>query len=112
MFVLRDAKTTLEWPVFVNTPSNGGVDVCEFTAVFQELDIDEAQALSKQGDVAFMQRILVDWKDVTDQHGKPIALTDEVRKQICKTAYLVEAVVKTYFLMLRGEADSKNLQRS
>ena len=90
MFVIRSSAEdiSIEWPVVVELPVNGGsVKKFEFTGIFarlsetdlEKLSGDASQAKEFVGEsrtnadaIAFFSKVLKGWSGVQDEAGKPV----------------------------------------
>lgn len=99
MFIIKDTvDATIEWPVTVNTPLDGGkTRKFEFTGVFRRLSDDEKESIGKEiaADVgnddmshadAFVDRatrVMVGWKQVVDEAQNPLEFSrDTLRRAV------------------------------
>ena len=99
MFIFpTEAPATLEWPVTVELPSNGGATLKQtFTGTFRRLSDAEGDALRKtcerpdlegqtirggEENAAFFGAVLSDWQGVTDEAGSPVPYSAERLKTL------------------------------
>ncbi len=103
MFKLAQDDFTVEWPVTIQVPSNGGKhNLQTFKAKFKVLPKDEYKHLMESGlsDEDLIREILVDWKDIKDSNGNDIEFSEEALKEVCKFQYVTNAIVITYLEMV------------
>ena len=106
MFVLQKREEPIQWPVKVDIPVDGGeIEEQTFTAHFQLLDQDEIDKAAAEGDVKFIERILVGWgDDVKGPDGKKIPFGEEPRIAMSKIPHIRKAIVRAYYDMANGVA--------
>jgi hypothetical protein len=88
-FVLTK-KRIVEWPVSLPMPVDGGdtqEQLC--SATFEIIPQDEYNALM-QNDIAFLNRVVVDFgSDIQDEGGAPLACTETNKKALFASAGFV-----------------------
>lgn len=124
--IVEKISETLSWPVIVSLPVEGGkTRKFEFTGVFRRLDADEKDAFLKEVSLnnsidsntdwveTFIDRIsqiMVDWKDVCDEDGKPVAYSrDALRRAVrSPSGGAVMNAINTAISQFESGAKAKN----
>ena len=107
MFKLAEIKS-VEWPVQVNIPQDGGRTVTStFTGIFEPLDQDEIDDILKGGG-DLIARAFKGWtKGVADEAGKDIESTPENVARMRKIAYVRAALWKAFEELQNGRAAAR-----
>lgn len=95
----------IEEPIFthdvpVMTPVDGGFEEQSLKTVFRLIENDEAETFdtkTSEGTDALLGRIVVTFKDLTNESGEPIACDAELRRRLLNRPNVWRAVIKTYF---------------
>lgn len=100
MFVF-DPDYTFEWPVKVEYPADGGVDVREFTGVFR-LPEDELEIYERSEDMSIsgvisgvrdrLSKYWVGWRGIEVRGGGELAFSQEARARLLRQRPVREAV--------------------
>lgn len=112
MFKIEPQKT-VQWPVTVNIPQDGGrIKKNTFTAEFELLPQNEFNAIYREdggNDEDLLRRALVGWVDVGDADGNPIDFNEDARELMIRIPYVRNALVTAYLECTLGkEAARKN----
>lgn len=112
MFKLAELNNlTVSWPVKIRIePVNGDPVDAEFNAHFRVLPDPEVDTLSKSGDMALLDRVLIGWDGVVDDAGEPIEFSDLGKAYFCSFASIRVVLIESYFKSL-AEAARKNSKR-
>lgn len=97
-FVISD-KMTVEWPVDVQVPQNGGkTKTHTFTATFEILSQDEYDRaiLLSVKDHEFIAKIMVGFEGLLDDNGHEIEYNDDNLYTICKYPFMRVAIIQAY----------------
>lgn len=103
---------TVEWPVTISVPVDGGkIQKQRCSAVFDLLDQADYDELITEGDAAFLSRVVIEFgDDIQDEHGEPLACNDEnKRKLFSGPAYLRVGFITAYHQAFSGVVE-KNLK--
>lgn len=109
-FKLVKQLKTVEWPVKVKVPADGGKTVeQEFTGIFKVLPQSEYDAKIKntQSDAKFIGEILVGAKGLLDDDGNEVEVNDDVIGQLCEFAFTRLAIFRAYNELVTG-VETKN----
>ncbi len=106
---------TVDWPVHIPVPQNGGtVKRHKMTASFRLLDIEElrqrvggdadlfGRVLSSDADGVFLRDVLVGWRGVEDEDGNEAPFTDENRDALLRSVAARTALTEAFVQMLQG----------
>lgn len=105
MFRLMEPHEPCEWPVTVFVPQHHGrVLKAQFSASFRYLPSEEFQELASQGDTVLLERVLVGWSQVKDEHGEDVPYSDEARERMLRITYVRKALVLAYGEFIQGRA--------
>ena len=108
MTFVRKRTKTVEWPVIVNVPADGG-DFTEekFTAHFRNIGRADFNKLAAQGDDSLIEAVLIGWGDMSDEDGKEILFSAATLKEQLDDYHWVQGTIAAYLEMLNG-AKRKN----
>lgn len=111
MFKIEDQET-IEWPVVVNVPQNGGTFKKErFTVEFMMISDSEILSIHEGGgrDPEVLRKVVVGWgDDVFDRDGKPLPFTRESLELLINIRRNRDALISAYGEISKGEAARKN----
>jgi len=104
MFIVRNEKQPIKWPVTVSVPQDGGgIREYKFTAFFQMLTADQIKEFENEGDEAYIEKILVGWgTDLVDEESTPIPFSDEMRNKLAQMTNVKLGIVNAYWNLIRG----------
>lgn len=107
MFKLAEKKT-LEWPVTVNVPQDGGrTTKSTFIALLEVIGKDEQDTIISAGE-SMAHRMLVGWKSgVADAEGNELPFSDENRDKLLGIPYVLNAVYEAIGEINRGRAAAR-----
>lgn len=107
MFKIEEQKS-LQWPVTVNIPRDGGkITKSTFTAEFELISQDEFTAIYKEDsgtDEDLLRRVVIGFDGVNDSNDKTISFSDESRDKLIKIPYVRSALVNAYLECSIGKA--------
>lgn len=110
MFKIEPQKT-VQWPVTVNIPQDGGrTRKSTFNAEFELLPQDDFSAIYKEdggNDEDLLRRVLVGWSEVGDSDGNPIDFNDDTRELMIRIPYVRTAMVAAYLECSFGKAAAR-----
>lgn len=111
--MFRIAKqTTVDWPVTVNIPRDGGTTVkATFTARFEVIGQSEADEIiygGADGVRDLLKRVLVGWKGVADEGGTETEFSEEARGALLDIVYARAALFEAYGRAANGKGREKN----
>lgn len=98
-------------PIVVSVPSENGIQQQQFTACFVEMGQQSLRQLvsdGDNGDVRLLHEVLVGWRDIVDEHDKPLPFDDHWKKRMIDIPYIRAALLKAYIESLSGAASEKN----
>jgi hypothetical protein len=102
------AKTiTLDWPVRVSAPTNGGsVENHEFTGRFKILPNSEYQELMKtaKSDAEVIKQFLIGWEGLTDEDGNALDFDPAIIDELCEYPFIRNAIFRAYSEACAGAA--------
>jgi hypothetical protein len=105
-------KRTVEWPVTVSIPQDGGkVMKATFTAHFEILDqarIDDIVFGRDPEQSDLLDAALIGWRGVTDETGNELPFTPENKRALLDITYVRTALLAAHAQLHRGEAARKN----
>jgi hypothetical protein len=108
MFVLEKIAT-VEWPVKVDVPADGGRTVTQaFSAVFAVLDDDEMAALTKEcggDDRKMLMQVVKGWSGVGDEAKHAIPFSVEALGRMTAIPYVRTAFVRAFNKAIYGIAE-------
>ena len=110
MFTLSDE---FDWPVTVRAPKDGGFEEQTFTVRFRAMSSGRAKQLAE--DLApvpardqerkladLLPDVVVGWRDVVDEGGKPIAFDDKALGRVLDLPYVRVAMMAAYVQAITG----------
>lgn len=102
-------KTSIEWPVNVEVPQDGGrTTKHSFSAVFRVLPQEEITSLAENNeDPVFLSEVLIGWSGVADESGTPIEYSDEMKAKLLSIPYVRRAVLVAFFEASNGKAAAR-----
>ena len=101
-------KLSIQWPVEVLVPADGGTtEKQEFTARFHILDETTfmKNADAAKDDKEFISGFLIGWSDLADEEGNEIPFSDDMRDQLVSQSYIKVAILKAYKKATNGIGD-------
>ena len=105
-------KRTIEWPVAISVPQDGGKVKQVMTRVeFELLDQADYEAVSAEGDIALMHRAVVGWPsgEFQDAKGGTLAFDSDSLEMLMQIPYVRAGFVTAYLHVMAGrEAARKN----
>lgn len=108
MFTLS-TKNTFSWPVSFRIPvDGGGYESADFDAEFKRLTQSRLEQImakltvGEMSDREVADEILVGWKGVQTEDGKPVPFTDDSKARMLDVAGLSASLVLAYTEALRG----------
>ncbi len=103
MFILRDPSQSLQWPVQVSIPQDGGgIRRYQFTGHFKVLLQAELEQVVED-DERFIAAMLVGWgDDLCDENQAPIPYSDVVREKLAAISYIKHAIITAYWQLSAG----------
>lgn len=107
MFKLAERKT-LEWPVTVNVPQDGGrTTKSTFSALLEVIGKEEQDAIIASGE-SMAHRMLVGWKQgVADADGNELPFSVENRDRLLGIPYVLTAVYEAIGEINRGRTAAR-----
>ena len=108
---------TFDWPVMVPVPTDGTIELHEFTGKFKqlpddelfELDADESGETALEIEIARVRRVLIGWTGIKSAKGEDVAFSEKALGKMLKYGPFRRAVIEAYFdATLRGGAHRKN----
>lgn len=105
-------KRTVEWPVTVHIPQDGGKTTkATFTAEFEVLEqaqIDDIVMGRDPEHTDLLAAALIGWKGVADEAGAELPFTPEHKRALLEITYVRTALFAAHAQLHRGEAARKN----
>ena len=80
----------------------------EFQARFLEISQGKMQKIlqdQERGSRTLLEKVLVGWKDIIDEQGRPILFSNDDRSRLLERPYLVLVLVKTYMRAMFASED-------
>jgi hypothetical protein len=107
-------KNSFSWPVSFRIPTDGGgYETADFDAEFKRITQSKIEELFNKlsegtiNDRQVADEVLIGWKGVQDDSGKPLNFTDATKARLLDVAGLAGVLVMAYTDALRG-AREKN----
>ncbi|WP_129138787.1 hypothetical protein [Modicisalibacter coralii] len=112
-FLLKEV-TDITVPVTIQIP--GEESTCKISARWRLHDVPDAQKRQEQmqkselSEDQLVEEDLLDIEGMSDEKGKPLKLTKDIRDQLMRKAYIRRPLVLSWFAAQqgRGEAAAKN----
>ncbi|TCK96253.1 hypothetical protein [Paraburkholderia sp. BL9I2N2] len=98
--------TTLVRVVEPGTADDGSLETHEFTAEFKRLKRDEAEALMKSGQLAYvvLADVLVGWSGLKGEDGAVLPFTTQYRDALLQIPHAIVALWDAFLLNTSGAA--------
>ncbi|MDE4175802.1 hypothetical protein PXK01_16690 [Phaeobacter sp. PT47_59] len=96
---------TFTRPVPVQVPKGDGIEEQTFKATFNALDDDATEALAMadvEGTKDFLRRAILSMDDLSDEDGKSIPYSEEIREAVIARPYARIALMSAYHLGMNG----------
>ena len=92
------------WPVTIQEPKDGGGATFNKVQVQYELlpESEKDQIIADSGDMAFLHRVVHDWKDFLEEDGSAIACSQESRAEFFEVSHVKAAIIAGYFSAIVG----------
>ncbi len=92
------------WPVTTQEPKDGGGATYHKVQVQYELlaESEKDQIITDGGDMAFLHRVVHDWRDFLEADGSAIACSQESRADFFEMSHVKAALVAGYFNAIFG----------
>ncbi|STQ75540.1 hypothetical protein [Grimontia hollisae] len=109
MFKIVKSRIVKHWPVKVVVPAEGGkTESFDIKLDVEVVDTETFNTLSRQGDGAFMARVVKGWSGVGDEAGNEVPFNDENLAAVSKDPLFGAAVMRAYLQLASGQAATKN----
>ncbi|MGL5166634.1 MAG: hypothetical protein ACRC9K_12175 [Afipia sp.] len=96
--VIDESIFTRDVPVM--TPIDGGFEEQSLKTVFRLIETDEAEKFdtkTSEGTDGLLERIVVTFKDLTNEKDEPIPCDDALRRRLLNRPNVWRAIIKAYF---------------
>lgn len=93
------------WPVIINVPIDAGKTAeHEINVQFELIDEEDYQAAAQAGDLAVLELIIKDWKDIKTPDNKDFVFSLENLAALAKKKFVRKALILTYLQAEQGAA--------
>jgi hypothetical protein len=100
-----EPKVARDYPVTIQQVGDGGrVSKHAISVTYEMVKQDEIDALTPQGDIPLLARVIIDWKGIQGDDGEALPCTEDTKDLALQVPHVRSALLRGFFEAISGGA--------